>query len=186
MGFILGCFFGGCLGATAICAMVTAGRYDRAEELYRLRNGEIIMKVLPIKIKYLRDIKEISVYDFGDWIDLRAGETVYLTPGETAVIPLGVAMELPEGYSAIIAPRSSTFAKWGIMQTNSIGIIDESYCGDNDEWMLPVIAMRQTTIHKNDRICQFRLVKKTQPIGFMPVKTLGNKDRKGFGHSGKN
>lgn len=185
MGFLSGAIIGGCLCTCVMCTMITAGKYDRAEEMLRTKDGEIIMKVLPIKIKYLRDIKELSVYELGDWIDLRAGDTVYLSAGESAVIPLGVAMQLPEGYSAIIAPRSSTFAKWGIMQTNSIGVIDESYCGDNDEWMIPVVALRQTTIHKNDRICQFRLVKKTQPIGFMPVKSLGNKDRGGFGHSGK-
>lgn len=141
--------------------------------------------MLPVKIKYVRDIKPIDYIEDGDWIDLRAGLDITLEPAGSCVIPLGVCMELPPGYSAIIAPRSSTFKKWGIMQTNSIGIIDNSYCGDNDEWGLPVIAFRKTTIHKNDRICQFRLVKTGEVIDFHRVKELGNPDRKGFGSTGE-
>lgn len=140
--------------------------------------------MLTIKVKYLRDIKPIEFFDNGDWIDLRCGEDVVLAAGEFVVIPLGVAMELPSGYSAIVAPRSSTFKKWGILQTNSIGIIDESYCGDNDEWGLPVLAFRRTKIHKNDRICQFRLIKQNDSIDMKVVKTLGNPDRNGFGSTG--
>lgn len=141
---------------------------------------------MEIKIKYLRNIKPIDVTEKGDWIDLRAGEDYTLTAGEYCVVHLGVAMELPEGYTAVIAPRSSTFLKWGIIQTNSIGIIDESYCGDNDEWGMPVMAFRNTKIHKNDRICQFRLFKKNDDISFTKVKILGNKDRNGFGSTGEN
>lgn len=140
--------------------------------------------MLEIKIKYVSDIKPIEVSDVGDWIDLRAGKDVELEDFEYAQIPLGVCMQIPSGYTAIIAPRSSTFKKWGILQVNSIGIIDESYCGDNDEWCLPVIALRKTRIHKNDRICQFRLIRKTERIDFTRVKTLGNTDRGGLGSTG--
>lgn len=148
-------------------------------------NSEIKI-MLDIKIKYVTDIKPIEVSENGDWIDLRAGKTVELEPFEFAYIPLGVCMEIPKGYTAIIAPRSSTYKKWGIIQVNSIGVIDESYNGDNDQWCLPVVALRTTKIYKNDRICQFRLIKKTEPIDFTRVKTLGNTDRGGFGSTGVN
>ena len=141
--------------------------------------------MLNIKIKYIRDIKPIQFYDGGDWIDLRSGEDIELFAGSYYEIPLGVAMELPKGHSAIIIPRSSTFKKWGIIQTNSVGLIDESYCGDNDEWKLPVMAMRKTKIHKNDRICQFRIIKQSDYLDFKVVKTLGNPDRNGFGSTGE-
>lgn len=143
-------------------------------------------KMLNVKIKYLRDIKNIDVIEKGDWVDLRAAEDVELKAGEFTVIHLGVAMELPKGYFAMIVPRSSTFAKWGIIQTNHVGIIDEAYCGDNDEWGLPVLAFRSTKIHKNDRICQFAIFKKTDTISFSKVKSLGNADRNGFGSTGDN
>lgn len=142
--------------------------------------------MLEIKIKYVSDIKPIEVNPVGDWIDLRARKDVELEDFQYAQIPLGVCMQIPSGYTAIIAPRSSTFKKWGIIQVNSIGIIDESYCGDNDEWCLPVIALRKTKIHKNDRICQFRLFRKTERIDFTRVKTLGNTDRGGLGSTGTN
>lgn len=141
---------------------------------------------MEIKIKYLEDIKPIELNDIGNWVDLRSADTYFLCPGEFCKIHLGVAMELPKGYEAIIAPRSSTFIKWGILQANSIGIIDETYCGDNDEWLLPVIAFRNTTIHKNDRICQFRLIPHHDLDSLIRVKSLGNKDRSGFGSTGVN
>lgn len=139
-----------------------------------------------IKIKYLSDIKPLEPFNNGDWIDLRSAENVDLECGEFYVIKLGVAMELPEGYEAHIVPRSSTYKKWGIIQVNNVGIIDNSYKGDNDEWMLPVIALRKTHIHKNDRICQFRIVKNQGYIMFDKVKSLGNNDRGGFGSTGVN
>ena len=142
--------------------------------------------MLDIKIKYVLDIKPIEVSDTGDWIDLRAGKDIELEPFEYALVPLGVCMQLPKGYTGIIAPRSSTFKKWGIIQVNSVGIIDESYCGDNDQWCLPVLALRTTKIHKNDRICQFRLIKKTDTVDFTKVKTLNNNDRGGFVSTGGN
>lgn len=139
---------------------------------------------MEIKVKYLRKIKPIVVENKGDWIDLRAGETCRLSKGDFLYIPLGIAMELPEGYEAIIAPRSSTFKKWGIMSVNSIGIIDNSYKGDNDEWCFPAIAMRETIIYKNDRICQFRIVKNMPEVKLNEVQLLNNDDRGGLGSTG--
>ena len=146
------------------------------------------MNTETIKIKYHTDEIEKLRYIDGksDWIDLRAAEDVELKAGEFKLISLGVSMELPKGYEAHVVPRSSTFKTWGILQTNSIGIIDESYCGDNDIWKMPVYATRDTTIHKNDRICQFRIEKHQPTIMFEEVDTLGNEDRSGFGSSGKN
>lgn len=122
----------------------------------------------------------------GDWIDLRAAETVTMEAGEYRVISLGISMKLPEGYEAYVVPRSSTFKKWGILLVNSTGIIDNSYCGDNDVWGFPALAMRKTTIHEGDRICQFRIMKKQPDLEFIKVEKLGNKDRGGFGSTGKN
>jgi len=139
-----------------------------------------------IKIKYFD--KEMPKLEFiqgkSDWVDLRAVEDVEILDGQFKMIPLGVAMELPEGYEAYIAPRSSTFKNYGLMQTNSIGIVDESYKGDNDMWRLPVIATRNVTIRKYERICQFRIQKKMPEFTFEEVETLGNDDRNGFGSTG--
>ena len=120
----------------------------------------------------------------GDWIDLRAAETVDMQPGEYRVISLGVSMELPEGYEAYVVPRSSTFKKWGILLVNSTGVIDNSYIAVGDVWGFPALAVRPTTIHKGDRICQFRIMKKQEPLEFEPVESLGNADRGGFGSTG--
>ena len=140
-----------------------------------------------IKIKYHTDeidkIKEIAV---GDWIDLRAAETTILHKGDFKLISLGVSMKLPEGYEAHVVPRSSTFKKWGVLQTNSTGIIDNSYSGTNDIWRFPALAMRDTVINKNDRICQFRIVKRQPTIEFEEVDTLDSVDRGGFGSTGAN
>ena len=140
-----------------------------------------------IKIKYHTDeidkIKEIAV---GDWIDLRAAETVAMNKGDFKVISLGISMKLPEGYEAHVVPRSSTFKKWGVLQTNSTGIIDNSYSGTNDIWRFPALAMRDTVINKNDRICQFRIVKRQPTIEFEEVNTLDSVDRGGFGSTGAN
>ena len=146
------------------------------------------MNTETIKIKYHTDEIEKLRYIDGksDFIDLRAAEDVELKTGEFKLISLGVSMELPKGYEAHVVPRSSTFKTWGILQTNSIGIIDESYCGDNDIWKMPVYATRDTTIHKNDRICQFRIEKHQPTTKFEEVNTLGNEDRSGFGSSGTN
>ena len=139
-----------------------------------------------IKVKYHADIPPIEAFDKGDWIDLRAAEDVKLNTGEFKLISLGVSMKLPEGYEAHMLPRSSTFKNWGIIQANHMGVIDNSYSGDNDIWKYPVIAMRPTEIHKNDRICQFRIVKKQPELIFETVEHLDGPDRGGFGSSGKN
>lgn len=137
-----------------------------------------------IKIKYFTDVTPVKLIEHGDWIDLRSAEDVELKTGEFSLIHLGVAMELPEGYEAHIVPRSSTFKNFGIIQTNHQAVIDQSYCGDNDEWLYPVYSLRDTVIHKNDRICQFRIVKKQPEITFFPVEHLGNADRGGVGSTG--
>ena len=145
------------------------------------------MNTETIKIKYHTDEIEKLRYIDGksDFIDLRAAEDVELKAGEFKLISLGVSMELPKGYEAHVVPRSSTFKTWGILQTNSMAVIDESYCGDNDIWRYPVYATRDTIIHKNDRICQFRIEKHQPTIKFEEVDTLDNEDRSGFGSTGK-
>ena len=140
-----------------------------------------------IRIRYLSDKIEKLRYIDGksDWIDLRAAETVELKAGEHAFIPLGVAMALPRGYEAHIAPRSSTFKNWGILQTNSVGVVDESFSGDGDEWKLPVYATRDCRIEANDRIAQFRIMEHQPALTFLECETLGGPDRGGFGSTGK-
>ena len=120
----------------------------------------------------------------GDWIDLQTAEDVTLAAMEFKVISLGVCMELPKGYEAHIAPRSSTYKKWGVIQANSVGIVDSDYNGDNDVWGYPVIALRDTFIPRGTRIAQFRLYKVCEPVEFEVVETLGNADRGGFGSTG--
>lgn len=137
-----------------------------------------------IKIKYLRAIEPITEIPNGDWIDLRCAETISLEKGQYIQIPLGVAMQLPEGYEAIVAPRSSAFKKYGILMANGIGVIDETYCGDGDEWCFPAYATRNTVVYKNERICQFRIIEHQPAVALSPVKTLGNADRGGVGSTG--
>lgn len=117
---------------------------------------------------------------------MRSAEDVQMKAWEYRLISLGVSMELPKGYEAIVAPRSSTLKHFGILQTNGIGVIEESYCGDNDIWHFPALAVRDTEIHKNDRICQFRIQGHQPDIHFKEVETLGNKDCGGIGSTGKN
>ncbi len=140
-----------------------------------------------IKIKYFTDKIDKLTYIDGksDWIDLRAAEDVTLKKGEFKLIPLGVAMELPKGYEAHVVPRSSTFKNFGIIQTNHQGVIDCSYCGDNDQWFMPVYAVRDTQINVNDRICQFRIMKNQPKLEFDEVEHLDNEDRGGHGTTGK-
>lgn len=140
---------------------------------------------MQIKIKYFdKEIDKISKQNIGDWIDLRASEDVILTKGDFKLIPLGVGMILPDGYEAHIVPRSSTFKTLGIIQTNSIGIIDNSYSGDNDQWKLPVYATRDAFIRKGDRICQFRIVKNQPDLDIITVNNLNKENRGGFGSTG--
>jgi len=140
-----------------------------------------------VQIKYhSKDIDRVKKISNGDWIDLRAAETVELKAGDFKIISLGVSMKLPEGYEAHIVPRSSTFKKWGILQTNHMGVVDNSYSGDGDIWGMPVLAMRDTVINLNDRICQFRIIKKMDDLEFNEVEHLEDKNRGGFGSTGTN
>ncbi|MCR5369637.1 MAG: dUTP diphosphatase [Clostridium sp.] len=143
---------------------------------------------MEIKIHYLSpEIEELRYIDGkSDWIDLRAAVDISLKKGEYGLIPLGIAMELPEGYEAHIVPRSSTFRNFGIIQTNSMGIIDETYCGDNDQWFFPAYALRDTEIHVNDRICQFRIMEHQPALKFVKTDRLGHEDRGGYGSTGRN
>ena len=140
-----------------------------------------------IRIKYFNDNIEKLTYIGGksDWIDLRAAEDLELAAGEFKLIPLGVAMELPKGYEAHVVPRSSTYKNFGIIQTNHMGVIDESYCGDNDQWFFPAYAMRDTQIHVGDRICQFRIMEHQPAIVIDEVESLGHEDRGGHGSTGR-
>lgn len=138
-----------------------------------------------IKIKYHNPyFEKIKAIPNGDWIDLRSAERVEMKAGEFRIISLGVSMKLPEGYEAHVVPRSSTFKKWGILQTNSMGIIDNSYCGENDIWGFPALAMRDTVIDTGDRICQFRIVEKMAAVNFEAVEHMEDMNRGGFGSTG--
>ena len=144
-------------------------------------------KTLEIKIKYHdKELGKIEKFPVGDWIDLRSAERVDMNMFDSKIISLGISMKLPKGYEAHIVPRSSTFKKWGILQTNGIGIIDESYCGDGDVWKFPALAMRSTTIFKGDRICQFRIMPKMPEVVFTEVEQMNDLDRGGFGSTGGN
>ena len=147
---------------------------------------EMRCRMEKIIIKYFTDKIEKLTYIAGksDWIDLRAAEDVVMKQGEFRLISLGVAMELPAGYEAHIVPRSSTYKNFGLIQANSMGIIDGSYCGDNDIWRFPAIAMRDTKIHVGDRICQFRIMKNQPTLVFEEVEHLEGADRGGFGSTG--
>lgn len=140
-----------------------------------------------IKVKYFSDKVSKLEYIAGksDWIDLRAAEDVELKQGDFKLIPLGIAMQLPKGYEAHIIPRSSTFKNFGVIQANHMGMVDESYCGDNDQWYFPAIALRDTSINAGDRICQFRIMEHQPQLIFEAVDTIGNEDRGGFGTTGK-
>ena len=151
-----------------------------------------------IRIKYFEGAKKLEKISKGDWIDLYANKDMFIPEGTRAMIPLGVAMELPEGYEAHLAPRSSTFKTWGIIQTNSVGVVDHSFMGDNDQWHMPVYCLmsksgmrdsdgrivRGTWIHKGDKIAQFRIMEIQPEISFEEVEHLGNADRNGFGSTG--
>ena len=140
-----------------------------------------------IKVKYFDPGMEELCYVAGksDWIDLRAAEEVRLKAGEFCLIPLGIAIALPQGYEAHIVPRSSTFKNYGILQTNSMGVVDYSYRGDNDQWKMPVWSNRDTVIEKGARICQFRIMKNQPELEFVKVERLEDADRGGFGSTGK-
>lgn len=141
---------------------------------------------MQVKVKYFNKNCTIEWNEKGDWIDLRSSSNIAIPEGAFTIIHLGIAMELPEGYEAIIAPRSSAFKRWGIIQTNGIGVIDHSYCGDNDEWGMPVYTTRDTFIAEGDRVCQFRIQRVQPHFTIQTVEELGNEDRKGFGSTGTN
>ena len=156
----------------------------------KTRNEEIILQ---IKIKYFNDqLERLTKITKGNWIDLRAAADVELKAGEFKLIPLGIAMELPKGYEAHVAPRSSTFKNFGVIQTNSMGIIDGpdretgegGYCGNDDQWFFPAYALRDTQIHVNDRICQFRVMEQQPEIEFEEVSELLGPNRGGHGSTG--
>jgi len=139
---------------------------------------------MEIKIKYHADITPLEQKAGSDWIDLRAAETVVIKQGEAKKISLGVSMELPEGYEAHIVPRSSTFDTYGLIQTNGMGVIDNTYSGEFDIWKMPVYATKNTIVNKDDRICQFRIMGKQPKIDFVIVNEMTNESRGGFGSTG--
>lgn len=140
-----------------------------------------------IKIKYhvegLEPVKQAHPFE---WCDLRSAETVELKKGDFKLIDLGVSIALPEGYEAILAPRSSTFKNYGVLMVNSVGVIDFLYRGDADRWMMPVYATRDTVINKNDRICQFRIQECQLPVEFIEVDDMEDESRGGLGSTGVN
>lgn len=140
--------------------------------------------MIEIPIHYLPGSPQLEINDRGDWIDLYVYQDTLLNADDYTYISLGISMILPEGYEAIIAPRSSTFKRWGLLQTNGIGIIDNSYHGTDDIWMMPVLATRSVTIPKGTRLCQFRIQKKQPKINFIPQDKLNNINRGGLGSSG--
>lgn len=144
---------------------------------------------MDIKIKYFNNNPRLELKENGDWIDLYVGETVDMKAGEFKLIPLGVAMKLPRGHEANIVPRSSTFSKFGVLQTNSYGVIDSTYCGDEDEWFFPAYATRDTHIPVGARICQFRINRTMSyvthnEVNFLEVNKLNNPNRGGHGSTG--
>lgn len=162
------------------------GYYVHRMLIAEMIRPDIVDKSAEIRVKYFDpEIEKLQKISKGDWIDLRSAETVDLKAGEYRLIRLGVGMILPDGYEAHIVPRSSTPSKFGIMCANSMGIIDNSYSGDADEWMFPAVAIRDTVIMKNDRICQFRIMKNQPEIIFNEVDQLGEISRGGIGSTGK-
>ena len=140
-----------------------------------------------IKIKYhLKELEKLRYIDGkSDWIDLRVAEEVKMKAGEFRLISMGISVELPKGYEMWILPRSSAFKNFGVIQTNAMGVVDESFCGDNDIIHMPILAMRDTEMHINDRIGQFRIAKHQAEIHFVEVEHLNHADRGGFGTTGK-
>lgn len=160
---------------------------------------------MEMKVKYFEgQDKKLQFIDKGDWIDVFANEDVFIPVNSMGLVPLGFALELPEGYEAILAPRSSTYRNWGVIQTNSIGVIDESYRGNEDEWLIPLYcltAIEQLSIdagfkypliltgayvRKGDKIAQFRIQEKMprKQISIVEVDELEGDDRGGFGSTG--
>ena len=150
-----------------------------------------------IRIKYFDKATKLKKITKGNWIDVYANKDVFVKCGERAMVPLGFALALPEGWEGHLAPRSSTFKTWGIIQTNSVGVVDDTYIGDNDQWHMPVYCLqgkdiesengeevKGTWIRKGDKIGQFRIMEVMPEIEFEEVESFGNKDRGGFGTTG--
>lgn len=141
--------------------------------------------MMEIKIKYHDpELPKLQAIENGDWIDMYASETIEMKAGEFRIIPLGVSIKLPDGYEAHLAPRSSTFKKWGILMVNSVGVIDNSYCGENDVWGFAALAIRPTIVNKGDRIVQFRVMRKMESVEFIEVSHMEDESRGGFGSTG--
>lgn len=139
-----------------------------------------------ILVKYHSEkAKPIKQAHLGEWFDLRAAESYDFKAGNKYMINLGVSIAVPPGYEAILAPRSSTFKNYGIFQTNSIGVIDNSYSGDDDIWMMPVFATRDAHIEAGDRVAQFRIQRNQGSPRVKEVRYLGKTNRGGFGSTGK-
>ncbi|MDB2093327.1 MULTISPECIES: dUTP diphosphatase [Clostridium] len=152
---------------------------------------------MKIRIKYFEESTKLKKIAKGNWIDVYANKDVFVKVNERAMIPLGFALELPSGWEAHLAPRSSTFKTWGIIQTNSVGVVDDTYIGDNDQWYMPVyclegknielidgVEVKGTWIRKGDKIAQFRIMEVMPEIEFDEVESFGNSDRGGFGSTG--
>lgn len=147
--------------------------------------NDLYPPIFKIKVKYFdQEIEKIQKISVGDWIDLRSAERVELNAGEYKLLRLGVGMILPDGYEALVLPRSSTPSKFGIILANSMGVIDNSYSGDSDEWKFPAVAIRDTVIEKGDRIAQFRIMKNQPSIEFEEVEHLNYISRGGIGSTG--
>lgn len=160
---------------------------DEKRETKWFEENDIVKFIEPLKIqiKYFDpNMPKIEKVKTGDWIDLRAAEDITLKQFEFKLIPLGVAMKLPRNYEANIVPRSSTYKNFGIIQTNSFGVVDRVYCGNSDEWFMPVIALRDTEIKKYDRICQMRINSVMPKVVFNEVEKLSSTNRGGHGSSG--
>jgi len=139
---------------------------------------------LKLKVLYHTDNPELEQTTVGNWIDLRSAIDVELKQFEFKIIPLGISIQLPKGFEAEIKPRSGTYKNFGIIQTNSVGCVDETYAGNNDVWGMPALAMRDTKINKGDRICQFRINRVMSKLDIEKVETLNNENRGGFGNTG--
>ena len=152
---------------------------------YAKERRTIMKEPLNIEIKYFnKDVEHIEKIAIGDWIDLRAAEDVDMNAGELRPIKLGIGMILPEGYEAHLLPRSSTAKNFGILCANSMGVVDNSYSGDEDEWMFLAYAIRGTIIKKGSRICQFRIMPKMPEVVFKVVDKLNDISRGGYGSTG--
>jgi len=141
--------------------------------------------ILELKVKYhVLDLIKIEKIEKGDWIDLRSAYDYHIEQGDFRLIDLGVSVKVPSGYEMHILPRSSTFKIWGILQINSMGILDESFCGESDIVKMPIYATRESYIKKNDRVCQFRVVEKMPQILITEVEHMTDNPRGGFGSTG--